>query len=91
MNKYKLIGLALALILLIAAIAARMIGGSVLVSVMLPILTVGLWALTAVDIISYKKYHSDSKVLQSAELARLISLGVISVLLTFAVIVSLLF
>ncbi|MBQ2708393.1 MAG: hypothetical protein IJF67_09010 [Clostridia bacterium] len=89
MNKYKLAGLILALILLIGAIIAMQSGSTAVIRWMLPFLTLGLWALTAVDIISYKKGGSGSKAVQSAELMRVISLGVISVLMTFAVIVSL--
>ena len=52
MNKYKLAGLILALILLIGAIIAMQSGSTAVIRWMLPFLTLGLCALTAVDIIS---------------------------------------
>ncbi len=91
MNKYKLIGLAIALVLLIAALAAMQFDENQSMSLMLPIITVGLWALTIVDIISYKKSNGESKMQRGVELMRVISLGVLSVLLTIAVILSIIF
>jgi len=88
MNKYKLAGLILALILLICALAAMHSPGTGAVQFMLPILTVGLWGLMAVDIVSYRKCGSESRAIRSAELMRIISLGVVSVLMTFAAIIS---
>ena len=88
MNKYTLAGLILALILLISAMIAMQSDGKNTVQIMLPILTLGLWALTAVDIVSYKKCGSESRVIRGAELIRVISLSIISVLMTFAVIIS---
>ncbi|MBE6612632.1 MAG: hypothetical protein E7632_09075 [Ruminococcaceae bacterium] len=89
MNKFKLAGLGIAFVLLIIAIAAMQFGGNQTVSFILPVLSIGLWALTAVDIISYKKYVSSSKAIRAAELMRVVSLGVVSCLMTFAAIVGL--
>ncbi len=89
MNKYQLAGLILALLLLIGTIFAMRSENTDIVRLMLPFLMLGLWALFAVDIISYKKGGSGTKAVRHAELVRIISIGVISALMTFAVIVSL--
>ena len=90
MNKGKIVGLILAALLLIAALGARQLETENSMRIIHPVLTLGLWALTAVDIVTYRKYKSQRQSVRAAELARVISLSVLSVLLGAASIVSLL-
>lgn len=77
MNKYNLVGMILAFILLCAALIFKFAGGEGAAAIALPLLTIVLAALTAVDTIAYRK---SSKASKRAELLRLISLYILTAL-----------
>ena len=77
MNKYDLVGLILAFVLLCAALIFKFAGGEGAVVIALPLLTIVLAALTAVDTVAYRK---SSKASKRAELLRLISLYILTAL-----------
>ncbi len=88
MNKYKLAGLIIALFLLIIAIVAMQFEST---GKFFPIIiTVGLWALSVVELLAYKT-SKGREMLGGAELIRVISLFVVAVLLTLASVIYILF
>ncbi len=90
MSKLKILGVAIAVLLLIFALAAKAVGGEMAVDIMLPVLALTTAALCAVDIIAYRRNKSEQSTADLAELIRIISLAVVSVLLMVAVIYNIL-
>ena len=90
MNKFKITGLVLAVILLIAALLFKFFGsdGSEIVAFIL--LSIGVWAIVIVDTISYKKYPEQG-FSRNIELARLIGGYIFSLIVTVGVIIYIIF
>lgn len=90
MSKLKILGIAIAALLLIFALAARTVGGETAVDIMLPLLALMTAVLFFVDATVYKRSRSDQGTADLALLIRMISLAVVSVLLICAVIYNIL-
>ncbi|MCI8388737.1 MAG: hypothetical protein HFE63_09755 [Clostridiales bacterium] len=88
MNKYKLIGLIIAVILLCAALIFKFAGGSAAVA--LPLLTLGVWAMIAAQTVDYKKTDADG-ITKKVEFARLIGGYIIAVLVSAGTVIYLIF
>lgn len=81
MNKYKLAGLLIAVSLLAIGLISKYVFGESAAKISLPIMTVGYWAMLAVDTIGYRiqKNAGQSK---GVDLARLIGGYLLAVIVT---------
>ena len=90
MNKYKLSGLILAVILLAAALLFKFFGGDDFEPIAFILLSIGVWAIGVVETIAYKKCPEPGFG-KNLELARLIGGYIFSVIVTAGVVIYFLF
>ena len=90
MNKYKISGLILAVILLVAALLFKFFGGDSFEPIAFILLTIGVWAIVIVDTIAYKKCPEPG-FSRNLELARLIGGYIFAVIVTAGVVIYFLF
>lgn len=81
MNKKSLAGIIIALVLLALSLAAKYLFGDSSAAYILPILSVGLWVLMAIDI-SLFRHGKISKFTRGVSLGRIISVGVFALFLS---------
>ncbi|MBQ8551502.1 MAG: hypothetical protein IJ428_01675 [Clostridia bacterium] len=87
MSKYRIIGIILALLLLIFALTAKTVGGEVAEGIILPLLAMMCAVLLVIEIVTYRKCKDEQE--PTRLIVRMITLAVMEVLLTAAIIYKL--
>lgn len=90
MNKLKVLGLCGAVLIFVFSISARFMDSETAANIILPILAVFCVLLSVVETVSYRKNIEENGTAPVAELVRVITFSVISVILFAAVIIKIL-
>lgn len=90
MNKYKIAGFIIAVVLLAVGIISKYAGGENAAVISLPLMTVGLWVMMAVDTISYNKNKSEG-LNKGIDFARLAGGYILTVIITAGTVIYIIF